>query len=193
MRREDQRIHILRYDHPFNYSAINNVGAEAAKGNIICLMNNDIEVIGSDWLTEMVAHTCRPEIGCVGAKLLYPNDTIQHAGVITGLWGVAGHAHKHFGRHDSGYYYRAACTQNYSAVTAACLLVRKEVYRQVGGLNEAALPIAFNDVDFCLKVRQAGYRNLWTPHAELYHHESVSRGRTTRRRRKHASKAKSLT
>jgi len=124
----------------------------------------------------MVRQACREEIGCVGAKLYYPNGSIQHGGVILGLGGVAGHAHRFFPGTHAGYRYRLNLTQNLSAVTAACLLVRKAVFEQVGGFNEKHLTVAYNDVDLCLKVREAGYRNLWTPHAELYHHESVSRG-----------------
>lgn len=174
--RQDRRVRTIRYDYPFNYSAVNNFGVAHARGELIGLINNDIEVITPDWLTEMVSHACRPEIGCVGAKLYYSNDTIQHGGVITGLWGVAGHAHKHLDRRDPGYQGRAMCAQNFSAVTGACLLVRRELYKAIGGLDEEHLPVSFNDVDFCLKIREAGYRNLWTPYAELYHHESISRG-----------------
>lgn len=170
------RVRVMPYDYPFNYSAINNYAARHAEGEVLCLLNNDTEVITPDWLTEMVSHACRPEIGCVGAKLLYPDGSIQHAGVILGIGGVAGHAHKYAGRDEYGYFTRLHLVQNFSAVTAACLVVRKSIYQLVGGLNETDLPISFNDVDFCLRVREAGYRNLWTPHAELYHHESVSRG-----------------
>lgn len=173
---EDARVKVLPYHHPFNYSAINNFGVQHAKGEVIGLINNDIEVISPEWLTEMVSHALRPEIGCVGAKLYYDDETIQHAGVILGLGGVAGHSHKYFPREASGYFHRLKIVQNLSAVTAACLVVRKSIYRQVGGLEEEGLRVAFNDVDFCLKVREAGYRNLWTPYAELYHHESKSRG-----------------
>lgn len=173
---EDHRVKVLAYDYPFNYSAINNFGARHAKGTIIGLINNDIEVINPEWLTEMVSHSLRPEIGCVGAKLYYPNDTLQHGGVILGIGGVANHSHKHFSRTHPGYFARLVCTQNYSAVTAACLLIRKEIFDAVEGLDEENLKVAFNDVDFCLKVREAGYRNLWTPYAELYHYESISRG-----------------
>lgn len=172
----DARVRVLRWNEPFNYSAINNYGALYARGEILGLVNNDIEPINSDWLDEMVRQACRPEIGCVGAKLYYPNDTIQHAGVILGIGGVAGHAHKYFARGAHGYFTRLHLTHNLSAVTGACLLVRKSVFEEVGGLNEEHLAIAFNDVDLCLKVREVGYRNLWTPYAELYHHESVSRG-----------------
>ncbi|WP_261525929.1 glycosyltransferase family 2 protein [Burkholderia multivorans] len=173
---EDSRVRVIRYDFPFNYSAINNFGFAHAKGEIIGLINNDVEVISDEWLTEMVSHALRPEIGCVGAKLYYGNGTIQHGGVIIGLGGVAGHSHKHFSGSHAGYFNRLKVVQNLSAVTAACLLVRREIYSEVGGLNERDLMVAFNDVDFCLKVRRAGYRNLWTPYAELFHHESISRG-----------------
>jgi GT2 family glycosyltransferase len=168
---------IIGYDRPFNYSAINNFAVRvAANGSLICLLNNDIEVINGDWLSEMVSHAIRPDVGCVGAKLYYPNDTIQHAGVILGLGGVAGHSHKHSERESPGYYGRLMLVHNVSAVTAACLVVRKSVYLAAGGLDEDNLAVAFNDVDFCLRVKQLGYRHVWTPFAELYHHESVSRG-----------------
>jgi len=176
IQRTDSRIRVLPYPHAFNYSAINNFGAREARGEVLGLVNNDIEVISPEWLTEMVSHVMRPEVGCVGAKLYFGDDTLQHAGVILGLGGVAGHSHKYFPRQSAGYFHRLQVVQNLSAVTAACLLVRKSVYMQVGGLEEQALRVAFNDVDFCLKVREAGYRNLWTPYAELYHHESKSRG-----------------
>ncbi|WP_447926357.1 glycosyltransferase family 2 protein [Vreelandella sp. EE27] len=185
----DARVRVLHWPEPFNYSAINNFGAAHAKGEIIGLVNNDIEPINDDWLTEMVVQVCRTEIGCVGAKLYYPNDTVQHAGVILGIGGVAGHAHKYFTRNAIGYFTRLHLAQRLSAVTAACLLVRRSVYEQVEGLNEQELTVAFNDVDFCLKVREAGYRNLWTPHAELYHHESISRGaENNAKKRSRASK-----
>jgi glycosyltransferase involved in cell wall biosynthesis len=170
------QITILRYPFPFNYSAINNFAAKQASGSIIGLINNDVEVISPNWLSELVSHTLRPEIGCVGAKLYFPNDTLQHAGVILGIGGVANHSHKHFKRNAYGYFGRLTVTQNYSAVTAAVLLVRKEIFEQVSGLNETDLTVAFNDIDFCLKVMAAGYRNVWTPYAELYHYESISRG-----------------
>ncbi|MCK7544807.1 glycosyltransferase [Marinobacter bryozoorum] len=177
VQREDVRVKVVSYDHPFNYSAINNYGVGRARGSIVGLVNNDIEVISPDWLGEMVAQASREDIGCVGAKLYYGNESIQHAGVILGLGGVAGHSHKYFDRNHPGYFNRLQLVQNLSAVTAACLLVRKDVYNAVGGLDEVNLQVAFNDVDFCLRVRAAGYRNLWTPYAELYHHESLSRGK----------------
>ncbi|UBU47514.1 glycosyltransferase [Cobetia amphilecti] len=172
----DERVRVLHWDEPFNYSAINNFGAREARGDIIGLVNNDIEPMNGEWLTEMVSQVCRPDIGCVGAKLYYPNGTIQHAGVILGLGSIAGHAHRFFNRDEDGFQGRLKSTQNLSAVTAACLLLRRSVFDEVNGLNEEKLAVAYNDVDLCLKVREAGYRNLWTPYAELYHHESISRG-----------------
>ncbi len=174
--KKHKNITILEYHHPFNYSAINNYGVKHAKGEIVGLINNDVEVITEHWLTEMVQHAIRPEIGAVGAKLYYDNDTIQHAGVVLGIGGVAGHAHKYFKKNAHGYFSRLKIIQSYSAVTGACLVVKKELYEEVGGLDEENLKVAFNDVDFCLKLLQKGYRNLWTPYVELYHHESISRG-----------------
>jgi GT2 family glycosyltransferase len=172
----DERVRVLPHPHPFNYSAINNAAVRLARGSIVGLVNNDVEVITSDWLTEMVSWAQQPAIGCVGAKLYYSDDTVQHGGVILGVGGVANHAHRLKRRSDPGYFGRALVAQTLSAVTAACLLVRKAVYAEVRGLDGQRLKVAFNDVDFCLKVRQAGYRNVWTPFAELYHHESKSRG-----------------
>ena len=169
-------IRILKYDGEFNYSAINNYAVSQASGSVITLMNNDIEVIEKEWLREMVGHAVRSEIGCVGAKLLYKNNMVQHAGVILGIGGVAGHSHKYFDAESAGYFSRLHLTQNMSAVTAACLTVEKSLYLRVGGLNESDLKVAFNDVDFCLRVRSLDLRNVWTPYALLYHHESVSRG-----------------
>jgi len=172
----EERVRVLRYDAPFNYSAINNFAAREARGTVLGLINNDVEVINGDWLTELVSQALRPDIGCVGAKLYYPDDTIQHAGVVLGIGGVAGHSHKHFDREHAGYFGRLRIAHNVAAVTAATLVVRRAVWDEVGGLNEAELSVAFNDVDFCLRVLAKGYRNVWTPHAELYHDESRSRG-----------------
>lgn len=173
---DEPRVRILEYHEPFNFSAINNYTAARAKGSVLCLLNNDIVVIAPDWLREMVSHAVRPGIGCVGAKLYYGDDRIQHGGVILGLGGVAGHSHKYFPREHPGYFFRLRLVQNLSAVTAACLVLRREIFEEVEGLNEQDLTVAFNDVDFCIRVREAGYRNLWTPYAEMYHLESVSRG-----------------
>ena len=170
------KIQVRAYNKPFNYSAINNHAVQKSRADIIGLVNNDVEAIQSDWLKEMVSHCIRPDVGCVGAKLLYSNDTIQHGGVIIGIGQVAGHAHKYFPRSSTGYVDRLMHTQQMSAVTAACLLVERRIYNEVGGLNEKDLRIAFNDVDFCLRVHSRGYRNLFTPYACLYHHESISRG-----------------
>lgn len=167
---------ILRYDKPFNFSAINNYAVAHCAGELVGLINNDIEIVSPEWLSEMVSHALRPEVGAVGAKLMYGDGRLQHAGVIVGLGGVAGHSHKYFAGDSYGYFFRLRLLQNLSAVTAACLVVRKSVYQEVGGLEEQNLTIAFNDVDFCLRIRDAGYRNLWTPYALMYHHESVSRG-----------------
>jgi len=166
---------VLTFDRPYNFSAINNYAASKTESPIICLMNNDIEVIEPDWLLEMVTHAQRPEIGAVGCKLLYPDHTIQHAGVILGVGGVAGHSHRHFPDFSNGYFGRLQTAQNVSAVTAACLVVRRALYDELEGFDER-LEVALNDVDFCLRVRELGYRNLWTPHAKLIHHESQSRG-----------------
>ena len=173
---KDKKCNILQIPGPFNYSKINNKGAREAQGEILLLLNNDIEIIHSNWLTELVSHAIRPEIGCVGAKLLYSNDTIQHAGVILGLGGVAGHAYRGFPKDHSGCRLRLHLCQNFAAVTAACLAVKKSIFHEVNGLDSDNLAVAFNDVDFCIRVSKAGYRNLWTPYALLYHHESASRG-----------------
>lgn len=161
---------------PFNYSALNNNAVKLVQGEFIGLINNDIEVISSDWLSEMISHAQRPEVGAVGAMLYYPDNHIQHAGVILGMGGIAGHAYKRQPRGEYGYFGRAKLVQELSAVTAACLIIRKSAYLSVGGLNETDLPVAYNDIDFCLRLQEAGYKNIWTPYAELYHHESATRG-----------------
>lgn len=169
--------HILKYPHPFNYSAINNFAVTHAKGELICLLNNDVEVINESWLTEMVSHAIRPEVGAVGSKLWYSDNTLQHAGVIVGIYGVAGHAHKRLARNESGYFGKPYLIQNVSAVTGACIVMRKEVFNTVGGLNDTDLTVAYSDIDLCLKITSLGLRIVWTPFAELYHDESSSRGR----------------
>lgn len=171
----DPRVRVLPFDEPFNYSRINNVAVAQVEADIVGLLNNDIEVITPGWIEAMVRHAARPDVGAVGAMLYYPDDTIQHAGVVVGLGGVAGHAYPHRPRGSRGHCGRLRLPQDMSAVTAACLLVRRAAYLEVGGFDEG-LAVAFNDVDFCLRLREAGYRNVWTPHAELYHHESASRG-----------------
>lgn len=175
--RRDARVRVLRDDRPFNYSALNNAAARQTDGEFLVLLNNDIEVITPDWLDEMVSLAAQDGVGAVGARLLYGDGRLQHGGVILlGPQGIAGHAHKFLPRESAGYMSRALLLQSFSAVTAACLVVRRAHFDAVGGLDEQHLAVAFNDVDFCLKLRAAGLRNVWTPHAELYHHESVSRG-----------------
>ncbi|MEP3178815.1 MAG: glycosyltransferase [Lentilitoribacter sp.] len=161
----------------FNFSKMMNIAAAEAKGSVLCLLNNDIEMQKANWLKEMVGWAVRDGVGAVGAKLLYPDRRIQHAGVVMGVGGVAGHAFKFFGENDLGYHGRTQSVQEFSAVTAACLVVEKSIYHDVGGFNADDLAIAFNDVDFCLKLRQKNYFNIYTPLACLTHHESVSRGK----------------
>jgi glycosyltransferase involved in cell wall biosynthesis len=172
----DDRVRVLRRPGPFNYSALNNHAVRESEGELILLLNNDIDVIEPGWLREMVSHAIRPGIGAVGAKLLYPNNTIQHGGVTVGVGGVAGHQYLHKPREHLGYFGQLKLVRSVSAVTGACLLLRRQAYLEVGGLDEVSLPVAFNDIDLCLRLVERGYRNLWTPHAELYHHESASRG-----------------
>ncbi len=172
----DRRVRIYRDDSPFNFSRLNNRAVAGSNADYICLMNNDIEVLSPGWLDEMMGHAIQPGVGAVGARLWYPDMILQHAGVIMGLGGVAGHAHKHLAERKAGYFGRACVQQSFSAVTAACMLVERLKYDLVGGLNEERLAIAFNDVDFCLKLIEAGLRNVWTPYAELLHHESATRG-----------------
>ena len=171
---------------PFNFSRLVNLGVAQARGEYVCLLNNDLTVITSDWLEELVSHALRPGIGAVGAMHYYPNDTIQHSGVVLGVGGVASHAHKEFLRGSEGMLNRARLVQNYSAVTGATLLTRRDLYLDCGGFDEEALAVAFGDVDFCLRLRQRGYRTVWTPFAEFYHHESATRGDDLRPERRDA-------
>ena len=170
-----KNLRVISWGKGFNYSAINNFAVKQANGEYVLLLNNDIEVITPDWLEQMLMFAQRSDVGAVGAKLYYSDDTIQHAGVIVGLGGVAGHSHKFFDRDNPGYMARASIAQNLSACTAACLLVRKSVYEEVGGLDEN-YAVAFNDIDFCMAIRKAGYLIVFTPYAEFYHYESKSRG-----------------
>ncbi|WP_186208720.1 glycosyltransferase family 2 protein [Burkholderia gladioli] len=169
-------VAVLNYDFPFNYSSINNFAERYATGDVLCFLNDDVEAIESDWLREMVSHALRPDVGAVGAKLLYADGFIQHAGVVIGIGGFASHVHRLFPSTHPGYAGRAAVVQNFSAITGACLVMRRNVFRAVGGFDEENLPVAFNDVDLCLRLREAGYRIVWTPYAVLYHYESYSRG-----------------
>jgi glycosyltransferase involved in cell wall biosynthesis len=167
---------VLDYKGPFNYSALNNFAVKQATGNHLLFLNNDTEVINPDWLERLLEMSQLPEIGCVGAKLIFKNGTIQHAGVYLHENGIGGHIHMGFSKIDYGYMDRIQIIQNISAVTGACLMIKKDVFEKVGGFDEANLAVAFNDVDLCLKVMDAGYRNIYTPFAELYHYESLTRG-----------------
>ena len=173
---QDQRVRVISDPRPFNYSALCNFGVQHARGSVLALVNNDVEVISKDWLREMTSIALQPGVGAVGARLWYPNDTLQHGGVILGFGGVANHAHLGLAKGDPGYFGRAMTLQGFSAVTGACLVVRRSVYNTVNGLDEANLAVAFNDIDFCIRIQQAGFRNIWTPYAEMYHHESATRG-----------------
>lgn len=170
-----ENLKVVIWTGIFNYSAINNFGVNYAKGEYILLLNNDVEIINGSCLEEMLMFAQRKDVGAVGAKLYYSDDTVQHAGVILGLGGTAGHAHKHFGRSHPGYMARASIAQNLTACTAACLMMRRDVFDEVGGLDES-FEVAFNDVDLCMKIREKGYLVVFTPYAELYHYESKSRG-----------------
>lgn len=172
---KDPRIRIVTWKGGFNFSAICNTGARAAKGDHILLLNNDIEVITPDWLEQMLMFAQREDVGAVGTMLYYPDDTIQHAGLIMGIGGSAGHSHKGFRRGDYGYLMRLTLVQDLSGVTGACCMVPRRVWDKVNGLDEG-FAVAFNDVDLCLRIRDAGYLIVWTPYAELYHYESKSRG-----------------
>jgi GT2 family glycosyltransferase len=169
-------IRVLRDDGPFNFSALNNRAAALATGELLCLLNNDIEVLDSDWLAIMAKQALRPEVGAVGARLLYPNGRIQHAGVVTGICGGAAHAHRLLRPQEEGYFYRHALPQFVSAVTAACLVLRRESFEAIGGLDETNFAVAFNDVDLCLRLNAEGWQSFYEPRATLVHHESVSRG-----------------
>ena len=169
-------VRVVPFDGPFNYSRICNFGAREASGDLLLMLNNDIEVLSPDWLSEMVGQILQTDVAAVGAKLLYPDGRIQHGGVILGIGGVAGHAHKFLNQDEYGYMNRANVVHDLSACTAACLLIRRDIFDLVEGFNEEHLGVAFNDVDLCLKIVTAGYRIVFTPYATLRHHESLSRG-----------------
>jgi len=175
----DDRIRFYEYDIPFNYSKINNYGVAKATGEHVVLMNNDIEVLNNDWLEGLLQHSQRDEVGAVGGKLYYPDNTIQHAGVIIGIAGFAGHSHRHFPKESDGSMNRVVNIHNVSAVTGALLMVKRSLYFEVDGLDEVNLQVALNDIDFCLKLRKKGYLNIFTPYCEAYHHESMTRGYDT--------------
>ncbi len=175
VQQEHTNVRVVTWEGTFNYSAVNNYGAQFCTGEYLLLLNNDIEVITPDWIQEMLMFAQRPDVGAVGAKLYYPDKTIQHAGVCLGMGGVAGHYFQHVDYKNVGYVGRLLYPQDMTAVTAACMLLRREVWEKLGGLDED-WAVAFNDVDLCMRIRKAGYLIVWTPFAELYHLESKSRG-----------------
>lgn len=172
---DDPRVKVLRDDGAFNFSRLINRGAAAVEGEMLCLLNNDIQITQPDWLEEMVGWAIQDGIAAVGARLWYGEGTLQHGGIVLGIQGVAGHVHKYLAKGQPGYLNRAVVHQTMSAVTGACMVIRRTVFNAIGGFDEN-LGVAYNDVDFCLRARQAGWRNVWTPHAEMIHHESISRG-----------------
>jgi len=173
----DSRISFFEHNMPFNFSGINNLAVTThAKGAHILLLNNDIEIISTDWIESLLEFSQREDVGVVGGKLYYPDGKVQHAGIILGIGGIAGHSHKNKEGGFHGYFSRPHLIQNLSALTAACFMVKKEVFNEVEGMNADHLKIAFNDVDFCLRIRERGYLNVFTPYCEAYHHESISRG-----------------
>ena len=174
---EEEDTRIVQENSAFNFSRLINRGASAARGEVLAFLNNDVQVEERGWLTEMVSQVVQPDVGAVGARLWYPNNTLQHAGVILGLGGIAGHPFERSPRGSGGYYDRVFLQQECSAATAACMLVRKNAFETVGGFDETNFTVSFNDVDFCLRLRQRGLRVVWTPYANLTHEESASRGR----------------
>lgn len=175
LEQENKKVHVVNWEGKFNYSAINNFGAQYAKGEYFLLLNNDTEIINEDCLEELLGYCTRKDVGAVGARLYFEDDTIQHAGVVIGFGGIAGHCFVMQPRGYTGYCHRIICAQDYSAVTAACMMVKKEAFEAVSGLSEK-LEVAFNDIDFCMKLRKKGYLIVYNPYAELYHYESKSRG-----------------
>jgi GT2 family glycosyltransferase len=173
----DARVRVVPCPGDFNFAAINNRVAGLARGDVVGFLNNDIEVMAPDWLREMAAHALRPDVGAVGAKLLYPSGLVQHAGVIVGLDRLAGHAHRFYPAEHPGYTGRLMCTQMFSAVTAACLVMERDVFREAGGFDESVFPVAYNDVDLCLRLGARGLKTVWTPYAVLRHKETATRER----------------
>ncbi len=173
---QDQRVSVVDFPGEFNYSAINNYAVAQGDSEYIALVNNDIEVIHADWLRQMMVWASQSNVGAVGAKLLFGNDLVQHAGVIVGMGNAAGHIHRLEAKDSAGYQHRCLATQNMMAVTAACLVTPRAVFEELSGLDEQSLKVAYNDIDYCLRIEQLGYDIIWTPEAQLYHHESVSRG-----------------
>lgn len=186
---KEDHIKVLHYDAPFNYAALHNWAIDQVTTPYVLLLNNDTEFFEPGWLTSMMEYAQQSGVGAVGAKLLFPDDTLQHAGVIVGIGGAADHAHKHLPGSAEGYFYRANTVQELSACTAACLLLPTHIYMEAGGMDPEKFPVAFNDVDLCLTIQSMGYRIIYTPHAALYHHESISRGTDrTKAQRERASR-----
>ena len=171
----EQHVSLLACDEPFHFARLNNLGVASTRGEVLAFLNDDLEVLSEGWLEEMVAHAMRPDVGAVGAKLVYPGGAVQHAGVVLGVGGVAGHAHRGLPRNAPGEFGRAQVIQQVSAVTGACLVTRREVFEALGGFDES-FAVAYNDIDYCLRARAKGYRVIFTPHAELVHVESATRG-----------------
>jgi GT2 family glycosyltransferase len=172
---QQPNVRVLQWDKPFNFAALNNFAAKQAAGEVLLFLNNDVQVINPDWLERLLEHAGRPQVGAVGAKLYYPDDTLQHGGVVISPGGGLAHQLRFAPRDSAGYGSRLVSVQNLAAVTGACLMTRKAVFEEVGGFDEIFV-ITFNDIDLCFKIRQTGKLILWTPFAELYHFESVSRG-----------------
>ncbi|QIK78091.1 glycosyltransferase family 2 protein [Sphingomonas piscis] len=173
---------VLRMPGPFNYSSLNNRAVEQASTELLCFLNNDVEMIDGDWLSLLAAHAVQSDVGAVGARLLYPDRSVQHAGVVLGVGGGAGHAHRLVPEGEEGYFSRHLLPQEVTAVTAACLVVERSKFLKVGGFDEDLFPVAFNDVDLCLKLNAAGWGSVYEPRASLIHHESKSRGKDSARR-----------
>ncbi len=171
---QDPHIRVICWEKPFNYASINNFGAAHAKGEFLLFLNNDIEIINADWLERMLEHFVKPEVGIVGAKLYFPNQIIQHGGFILGIRGFGSHSHIGYPKNSFGYFGRLITVQNYAAVTGACLMTRRHVFDEVNGFDEQFV-FNYNDIDFCLKAKERGYTTVWTPYAELYHHECYTR------------------
>jgi GT2 family glycosyltransferase len=176
----DPRVSVMRRPGPFNYAALCNDGAAATRAPLLLFLNSDIDVIGPDWLRHLADLAVRPDVGAVGAKLLYPDDRLQHAGVTVGLNGFAGHLYSGAGRDEPGHLGELRFPHEVSAVTGACVAVERHKFEAVGGYDAQNLPVDLNDVDLCLRLGEQGWRTIWTPDAELYHLESASRGRAIR-------------
>ncbi|RJQ27173.1 glycosyltransferase family 2 protein [Candidatus Parcubacteria bacterium] len=170
----DSKIRVLRWEKPFNYAKINNYGAKHANGEFFLFLNNDIQVINPDWVERMIEHFAKPDVGVVGAKLYFPNNTIEHGGFFLGIRGFGSHSHIGFPRNSFGYFGRLITVQNYTAVTGACLLTKRDIFEEVKGFDEQ-FEYNYNDVDYCLKIKEKGYCTIWTPYTELYHHECQTR------------------